>query len=882
MPGKSTTQATVDPIHAALEHLAKWSSSLPIWQQDALRRLYSAGKLSDTDFSELSRLCREPYKLLEITESPVQPQPVQVSHFPSTSGPSTPITLKSIGHTQHVNALADGQALNFAESGLNIVYGDNGSGKSGYGRILKRACRARDQEEIVGNVYSPAPPGTASARIQFSIGGVAQAPVVWQDHAPAPDELSAISVFDSKCASIHVDGHNELAYTPAPLQLLQSLAHASRQVGDALRENKEMLERQLAAFRQRPASHVGTAVHTLVTDLSANAKMAEVRKLSELIPPDQERLQHLKRDLASDPVKQLRHCKALRQRLEALAASLKAAEGILSTVTQEELARRLKDAKDKDAAAKFAAAQAFKDEPLPMVGSQVWKALWEAARKFSSEEAYSSAGFPNTGSGAVCVLCQQPLSANAADRLTRFEMFVRQNAQRAAVQARQDVENFKKGIREAAVSTETLCEAVNLLRDELDRDAVCREVVRYLARGRVRARRLAAINDPVMLALDAVPNTASASLATVMEAANRRIAALETSNPEQRKILENELHGLLDRAWLATILADVETEITRLKKVAAFDAAIRDTDTGRITRKATEISKTLVTDTMRDAFAAEVADLGLADRRIELTQDQSGYGSTRFRVSLVRSPEASVGSVLSEGEHRCIALAAFLAELSTANSRSTVVFEDPVSSLDHNYRETVAARLVSEAANGRQVVIFTHDIAFLMMLDDHARQKGVSPHYQTINRSADNAGICGTGTPAKAQPAPELLQRLEHRLNSKQGLYTAGQIDEWWDEVKLMAGRLRDTWEIAAEHVVSPVIRRFSNKVQTGGLRKLTVLTDHDCQDLKVGYGFCCEYCHTDAAAVNRPPPTPAMMRDEIKRLRDWFSSVQARQKAKS
>ena len=97
-----------------------------------------------------------------------------------------------------------------------------------------------------------------------------------------------------------------------------------------------------------------------------------------------------------------------------------------------------------------------------------------------------------------------------------------------------------------------------------------------------------------------------------------------------------------------------------------------------------------------------------------------------------------------------------------------------------------------------------------------------------------------------------------------------------------MAGRLRDAWEIAAEHVVSPVIRRFSNKVHTGGLRKLTVLTDHDCQDLKDGYGFCCEYRHTDPAAVNRPPPAPATMRDEIKRLRDWFASVQTRQKAKS
>ena len=883
MTAKATTQTAGDPIRAALAELLIWADALPVWQQDALRRLYLTGKFSNTDLAELSQLCRQPHALLGKEESPIVAEPLDFTHFPAQSAPAAPVTLRSIGHAQNVNALADGQTLNFADSGLTIVYGDNGSGKSGYGRIMKRACRARDQEEIVGNVYSPAPTGAASARIQFSVGGVAKPPVVWQDGAPAPAELSAISVFDSKCASIHVDGHNELAYTPVPLQLLQSLANTCRQIGDALKADKRILEHQLPPFRQQPASHQGTAVHTLILGLSSTTKMSEMRTLSQLSESEQARLQQLKRDLAADPVKQLRRCKALKQRLETLATSLKAAERIFSTATSDELGRRLKDAKEKTAAAKLAATLAFKDEPLPTVGSEVWKALWDATRKFSAEEAYPSAQFPNTASGSVCVLCQQPLTADAADRLTRFEQFVQQNAQRAADLAKRDVEDFKKNIREAAASKETLREAVGLLRDELERETVCRQVVRYLARGRVRAKRLTAVTDPALLPSGTVPNSVSVSLAGVLDAANRRITELEkASNPEQRKVQENDLHALEDRAWLATILAEVGAEIERLKKVAAFDAAIRDTDTNRITRKTTEVSKRLVTDTMRDAFAAEVATLGLADRRIELVQDQSGYGSTKFRVALVRSPTANVGRVLSEGEHRCIALAAFMAELSTAHSRSGIVFEDPVSSLDHNYRETVAGRLVREAASGRQVVVFTHDIAFLMMLDEQARQTGITPHYQTINRSADNAGICTSGTPAKAQSVPDLLDRIENRLNSTTALFVAGKHDDWSEHVKWMTSRLRDGWELAAERVVSHVVRRYSNKVHTGGLRKLTVLTDLDCEELKKGYEFCCHYCHSDAAAANRPTPTPDIVRDEVQRLRNWFAGIEARQHAKN
>lgn len=51
-----------------------------------------------------------------------------------------------------------------------------------------------------------------------------------------------------------------------------------------------------------------------------------------------------------------------------------------------------------------------------------------------------------------------------------------------------------------------------------------------------------------------------------------------------------------------------------------------------------------------------------------------------------------------------------------------IVFDDPVSSLDHMHREAVAARLAEEGKY-RQVIVLTHDIAFLFLLDQAAREK---------------------------------------------------------------------------------------------------------------------------------------------------------------
>jgi hypothetical protein len=45
------------------------------------------------------------------------------------------------------------------------------------------------------------------------------------------------------------------------------------------------------------------------------------------------------------------------------------------------------------------------------------------------------------------------------------------------------------------------------------------------------------------------------------------------------------------------------------------------------------------------------------------------------------------------------------------------LFFTPVSSLDHMHREKVAKRLAEESAQ-RQVVVFTHDLAFLFLLDE--------------------------------------------------------------------------------------------------------------------------------------------------------------------
>jgi len=93
------------------------------------------------------------------------------------------------------------------------------------------------------------------------------------------------------------------------------------------------------------------------------------------------------------------------------------------------------DATAKRTAARVAALGLFGAGALPDVGGEVWRTLWDAARRYSIEIAHLEV-FPPADPGALCVLCQQPLSAEALQRMQRFEAFIQDDTEKQAQEQR--------------------------------------------------------------------------------------------------------------------------------------------------------------------------------------------------------------------------------------------------------------------------------------------------------------------------------------------------------------------------------------------------------------------------------------------------------------
>ena len=151
-----------------------------------------------------------------------------------------PVSLASIFHHRGVNALAEDQTLKFG-SGLTVVYGDNGAGKTGYIRILKSACRARGQENILGNVVSGTTPLTPVVAIKYKVGAETD-PREWG--GSGEDEfVSRVSVFDTHCAAVYLTEKTDVAFRPFGLDLFDKLVKACK----AVRARLESEQRALVA-----------------------------------------------------------------------------------------------------------------------------------------------------------------------------------------------------------------------------------------------------------------------------------------------------------------------------------------------------------------------------------------------------------------------------------------------------------------------------------------------------------------------------------------------------------------------------------------------------------------------------------------------------------
>jgi energy-coupling factor transporter ATP-binding protein EcfA2 len=232
-------------------------------------------------------------------------------------------------------------------------------------------------------------------------------------------------------------------------------------------------------------------------------------------------------------------------------------------------------------------------------------------------------------------------------------------------------------------------------------------------------------------------------------------------------------------------------------------------------------------------------------------------------LKLNTEQKAGVVDVLSEGERRSVALAFFLAEVAASKHRGGIIIDDPVSSLDHSRRSYVARRLVAESAI-RQTIVFTHDIVFLLELEDQITKVSGSCERRVIFRSAGSSGVLAKAAPWIIQNVKSRIGTLRNDLQKLQALERADDPEAFRLATKAWFELLRETWErVVEEKVFNGVVSRFSPGIQTQRLAKVLV-TAGMAKAVEEAMTQASAWTHDQGAALGKPTATGADLKQAL------------------
>ncbi|MGC4001298.1 MAG: AAA family ATPase [Anaeromyxobacter sp.] len=866
----------------AYEDILKFSKNREAWQLDLIRRLATQPTLGAQDLDDVLEILKAAHGHGAGTVVAV---PISAEHVNEGHVRFTATTLVSVGDPLNTNRLAPDQTLPLAERGLTVVYGENGSGKSGYSRILKQACRAKREapERILSDVYAAAPQGPAEATIKFTVDGAVREHR-WRDGEVSPSALSRITVFDAATAPLYADRQNEIEYLPNGLDIPPRLGKACEVLAGRLGQEADTLKKRVS----KPVLDLGgpgpqADAIALLVGQTPGSKLPSIEHLTDLAawsPEDDTRVAEISRALASDPrdaaTRASRIAASLRQVLKRLddarrALSEDGIRGPFQVAAQARAAR---------IAAEIAAKGAFDADPLGAhVGSGPWRELFDSARRFSLT-AYPEAEFPATGDDKVCVLCQQLLSPAAAERLRRFAAFVEQDTHSVAAGREEELTQALGTLRAIAIPNNhelrgvlgefaAASEGASLLASQVEAFG---DALRALHAKTVAA--LASAGEPPRSQLDGAPLAALEAAALELEVdATRRMAEADT--PEHMKRMREELAALQARRVYRDNFQAVRTRRDELAALHVLNTCIASCNTRAISQLNSSLREKYLTQEVSARIESEIKRFGLDYLPFRIGA-RSDKGASFFGPELKKESPARTSTVLSEGEFRALALACFFADIGGTPGQDAIVLDDPVSSLDHRFTRRAAQRIVAEAGTGRQVVVFTHSLSFYFELLSEAARTATPLAQHCVRQAAGGKfGLVHVNdSPWQAKKVKDRLHSAGLRLAEARKVPTTDS-EAYRTAVREFYTELRETWErLIEEALFNNVIGRYKPGISTQSLRGVQV-TDDDYRAVHFGMTKVSEYSgHDWAQAREGAFPSAEEMARDLTELRAYWDKL--------
>lgn len=790
--------------------------------------------------------------------------PIEINYTAADlSNYRTDLVLKELKNVEGVNALIEGQIIEFSQF-LTIIYGANGSGKSGYIRLLKRIFYSKSPEEILPNVHMEHGHKDIKAELTFSSAGT-DIPLEYPANQEAA-ELAQFAVFDGKSVVKHLENKNEFEFRPAGLSFFADYTDAiiqleQRLAGDVA--SKSTLNQYGLWFEG------DSEIKTFVEVLSANTKTDELKKYVPYSEEDKVQKATLQKSydellLAStDKDKEITNLHTIKRLLGENKQAIDFLNAHFTPESLKELKDKIADVVAKEATAKAEGIENFKTDKIEGIGTVEWKGLIIAADAFAKKQKEDPTAYPEDDDN--CLLCHQPLSNDAQDLIANCFQFIKSVAEQEAATALADLGKLKEKYEKLSfelfpddniLSTWLLSThpaELDILKKALgEHKKFSEEIITNITAK--KATDLSSVQTSVVVH------------GTLADKIDKGIKILEdgTEKTELAKLFSAKTlleHKEKFNAHFETLENFVKT-LVWVKKAGKADFAKR-----KITETEKALSSKYFNQKYVDTFNSECQKLN-GNFGIEISHTgQAGKSYRQLRLK-GRNPNA----VLSEGEQKVIAIADFLAEMQMSEINRGLIFDDPVTSLD-DYRKSEIAFRITEIAQGKQVAVFTHDLAFVAALILHASGQSVEHDCHWIeNEDGKKPGKIWL----KNTPSYEKEYKTSGKAQAQMIAAKAAQPADREQHLKNGFAALRTSYEaMVVFNLFNGVVQRFEERVSVDSLARIK-FDDTIREEVVDSFYQCCRYMegHSHSDKYQFIKPTIEGLQEEIQRFDTINSKV--------
>ena len=825
-----------------------WLLSLKGWQTELAYRILSKQNLGETDYSDIIQMLKEN-------------QSYNNKDFPNISSiiEGENITLLSIGEIQNIELLSPKNILTFAEQGITVIYGSNGSGKSGYTRILKSVCGKPKGRDLIGNIYNSS--GESSkCKLTFKVNGEVQE-CIWEINSNAIPQLKVVDIFDTDKGLSYLNEANTTSYVPSIVGFFSHLSEAFDRLKSILTAEKQILQ-SILPVPPKELSNSNFIQNIYFSDAIDDNKFGWTKE-------DENSLRLLENRLrVTDSLKISQRIREQKEKLDRLINEFRGDSLKVTKQRQDEIIQLTKEVAEKNQAVIDAGKVLGEISQLDGIGSESWKALWQSARQFAMQEAHK--GAQDLSKNERCVLCHQILDIEAKKRLEAFETFVSDSLSKDAEVI---TDLYKSQITKlpAIVEQEVVdnkCIAAGL-DEHWSKQIFCVWNTLYQNGVAIReGRHIVDIAAEIQIAISA------------LEEKSRRyekdaIKYEEDARQFDRKKAQDSLLELKSRKWCSEQIESIKSEKVRQNQLIQYDKWIRQTNTKGITTKANEIGEIIITQEYVNRFNEELKKLGAINICVEIVK-QTYKGTTRHALRIANAKHNNPIDILSEGEARIIALASFIADVTGGNTNNPFIFDDPISSLDQIYEEKTVKRLV-ELSLTRQVIVFTHRLSLLGQLCEACEKE----RFKAVGIRKEHWGAGEIGdTPFFAKKPDNALKNIkQEKLNIAKRIYEQDGYEAFYPYGKMLCSDIRILIERIVElYFLADVVQRYRQAINTKGkVEKLAKITSKDCQlvDKFMTKYSCFEHSQPQESPIEIPAPEE--ITNDVNELLAWIEEFNKR-----